>query len=274
MIKHIIIPTAIIAGSCAAALLAVKPYNARKILTHRVLKQKYIAHRGLFKNPAIPENSLKAFSEAVKKGYGIELDVQLTRDDRLVVFHDNRLERICGDRRNLRDFSLKELRRFTLCGTDEKIPLFTQVLKLVDSKVPIVVEIKPGGHFWRAARLTSEVLKGYSGSYVVESFNPLVLFYFRLKQPGVIRGQLSSDLKKDGDTHPRFIQFILSNMLLNFLSKPDFISYNHKHTDRLAFKLCAKLFNSLNAAWTIQNKDELSKAKGVFEIFIFDSFLP
>ena len=81
-------------------------------------EKRYIAHRGLFNNRDIPENSLPAFRKAVQNGYGIELDVQLTKDDRLVVFHDGSLQRMTGVSKNLIDCSYEELPEYRLLETE------------------------------------------------------------------------------------------------------------------------------------------------------------
>ena len=76
----------------------------------KVFEKQYIAHRGLFDNESeAPENSIPAFQRAVQQGYGIELDVQLTTDNRLVVFHDETLQRMCGFDKKLTDCSYDEL---------------------------------------------------------------------------------------------------------------------------------------------------------------------
>ena len=70
----------------------------------------HYAHRGLFDNKSeAPENSLAAFRKAVEAGYGIELDVQLSKDKKLVVFHDATLKRMCGEKGNVWDYTLDEL---------------------------------------------------------------------------------------------------------------------------------------------------------------------
>lgn len=298
MIKYIMIPAGILAGSAAALYFCMHPENRRKHLMRSRFGKYYIAHRGLFDNPdvvkntasassktsdredvdnkesLIPENSLAAFEEAVSHGYGIELDVQLTADNKLVVFHDNNLKRMCGDPRLVRDLTYEELKEFRLAGTQERIPLLKEALKLIDGRVPLFVEIKPEGRYFENTRRTSAMLKKYKGIYCVQSFNPFVLLWFRKYRPEVLRGQLSTDFKKDGDKHQPMLQFLLSDMLFNCFSRPDFISYNHKHSQKPSFRLCTRVFNSLNAAWTIRSNEELEAARKDFEFFIFDSFRP
>ena len=103
----------------------------------------YYAHRGLHDNETdAPENSMNAFKKAIDAGYGIELDVQLTKDRIPVVFHDETLKRVCGVDGRVRDYTYEELQQFRLCRSDERIPLFSDFLKLVDGKVPLIIEIK------------------------------------------------------------------------------------------------------------------------------------
>ena len=83
------------------------------------------AHRGYhcIEN-GIPENSLSSFRAAISHGYGIELDVHLSTDGKLVVFHDDDLSRICGRPEAVEVLPSKELQRCRLQDTTETIPLF------------------------------------------------------------------------------------------------------------------------------------------------------
>ena len=100
------------------------------------------AHRGLHdKKRGIPENSFPAFRAAIEAGDGIELDVHLTKDGQLVVFHDDTFERICEDG-GVEDTSYEEMQKYRLAETKERIPLLSEVLQLVDGKVPLLIEVK------------------------------------------------------------------------------------------------------------------------------------
>ena len=274
MIKRLLISFGVIAGTSATLLFCIHPNTGRKKTMYSRFKDYYIAHRGLFDNPETPENSLSAFSKAVKNGYGIELDVQLTADNKIVVFHDETLQRMCGNPKTLRDLSYKELRSFYLLGTRERIPLLKDVLDLVNGQVPIFVEIKPEGRFMECAKRTAAILKKYKGTYCVQSFNPFILLDFRKNAPGVLRGQLSTVFTKDVSKYSPLLRFFLSNLLFNCFSRPDFISYNHEFSDKTALRICTRLFKSLTAAWTIKSADDLKKAKKDFDFFIFEGFRP
>jgi len=100
-----------------------------------LLKQPYYAHRGLHKNGSdAPENSMLAFQRAVEHGYGIELDVQLTKDRIPVVFHDESLDRVCGVAGNVRDYTFEELQAFPLYGSEQRIPKFADFLAMVENE--------------------------------------------------------------------------------------------------------------------------------------------
>lgn len=240
----------------------------------RAFEETYIAHRGLFHPEDIPENSCAAFARAVKDGYGIELDVQLTKDGQLVVFHDATLTRMCGVKRKLRECTYRELCEFTLGKSTEKIPLFQDVLNLVAGKVPLIIEVKAEGSWIATTEKLFEILGDYSGIFCVESFHPSVLAWCRRNRPEVLRGQLSTNYWKNNMKNPWIVKFVLSNLLLNFYARPDFIAYNYKYADEFSYTLCRKLYQVKNAAWTVRSQEALTEAEKIFSIIIFDSFIP
>ena len=98
------------------------------------------AHRGLHtRDSSIPENSLPAFRLAAEKGYAAELDVRLTADGIPVVFHDESLRRMTGDRRNLKDITLERLQDLKLLETQEKVPTLQEVLGVIEGDRKSVV---------------------------------------------------------------------------------------------------------------------------------------
>ena len=241
----------------------------------RPYEEVYIAHRGLFNNKDVPENSLTAFMKAVENDYGIELDVQLTKDDKLVVFHDQSLERMTGIRKDLIDCDYDELLQYSLLDTDEKIPLFSEVLEVLKKDTPLVVEIKPEGRYIETTRRTVEMLKSYDGLYNMESFNPFVVSYLRKNNPEIIRGQLAYDSLKDRENKENFfIKFTTTYLMMNFLGRPDYIAYDCNSTDNLSYRLCSKFFKSECVAWTIKSQKQLEEVKDYYQCFIFDSFIP
>ena len=98
------------------------------------------AHRGLHDgNQVVFENSMQAFTQAVKHGYGIEMDLQSTRDGQVVVHHDLNTLRVCGTDAIIEQTDYADL---PLLPDGTPIPLFADFLQLVGGKVPLIIELK------------------------------------------------------------------------------------------------------------------------------------
>lgn len=255
-------------------LLAIMPKLRRNPQSSKLDGWLY-AHRGLHNNKSdAPENSLKAFALAVEHGYGIELDVQLTKDLVPVVLHDYNLKRACKADFKVSEHSYEELQTYHLFHSKEKIPTLEEVLRLVDGRVPLIVELKIP---WKADLLcekVSKLLNDYKGLYCIESFNPFGLIWYRKHYPEVIRGQLSTDFVREKIDGDKFQYFLLKHLLLNFLSKPDFIAYHHVYKTGLSFSICRLLYRVKTVAWTIQSQKDYDSSRKYYELFIFDSFIP
>jgi len=232
---------------------------------------RHYAHRGLFDNQSnAPENSLAAFKKAVDAGYGIELDVQLSKDDKLVVFHDATLKRMCGINGNVWDYTLEELQQMKLLDSNETIPTFEQFLDIVNGKVPFILEFKLDRAQTRVCELANEVLKNYTGIYCIESFHPLALMWYRKNRPDVLRGQLCEEFFRNEQYKGKLLYMILPYLLTNILTKPDFIAYNHKHAHNISRRIC-RMMGALSVTYTIKSVEEYERAKDKFDLFIFDS---
>lgn len=230
---------------------------------------RHYAHRGLFDNETeAPENSLRAFAKAVEADYGIELDVQLSKDDVLVVFHDATLERMCGVKGNVWDFTYDELQELTLAKSGERIPKFEEVLNLVDGKVPLIVEYKLDRVQTKVCELGNKLLKQYKGAYCIESFHPLAVKWYRKNRPDVLRGQLSMNFKEEYKAHKEYI--FLTYLLTNVATRPDFIAYQHSDASNISRKIC-RVLGALSVTWTIKNQKQYEAVKDEFDLFIFDS---
>ncbi|MBE6160177.1 MAG: glycerophosphodiester phosphodiesterase [Lactobacillales bacterium] len=232
------------------------------------LKENLIAHRGAHNiNKGIPENSIKSFEEAIKHNYIIELDIHLLKDNNIVVFHDDDLKRMTGLNKKIKDTTYEEIKDLKLQNTDNYIPLFKDVLELVDGKVPIIVEFKHDVKCGRLEKETMKLLNKYKGKYVMKSFNPLTLIWFKKNYPDVIRGQLSYNFK--GKKINLIHKFFCKNMLLNFITKPDFISYGIKSMPNKKINKYRK--DILILGWTIKTKKDLEKAKKYCDNFICEN---
>ncbi len=252
----------------------IMPRLSRKKQVKTFMRRPF-AHRGLFtKDQSIPENSMAAFANAVKYGYGIELDIQLTKDNQVVVFHDHTLSRMCGIDLPVCQLTYQELQKFSLAGTSERIPLFQDVLKLVNGKVPLLVEIKLPTFRTNTCRLADLLLQDYSGQYCVESFNPLALRWYKKHRRDVVRGQLSANLTKPVAEGGFILCFLVKHLLLNFIGRPDFIAYCYKDTLNVSYLLNKRLLHTPTFAWTLRSEAAFEKYYSKFDSIIFDGFLP
>lgn len=257
--------------------------------------------------PIAPENSLASFAAAAQAGYGIELDIQLTMDGKVVVVHDADLMRVAGDPRRVCDLTYDELCRIPLFPSPSKpgavraeplpgakeapalvitpkhapegyyqhVPLFEDVLKLVDGRVPLIVEYKIDGFGWsereeELMKKASAMLEQYEGAYVVESFHPRAMMWYRMNQPQVCRGQLAESAKP----YKHGLRTWLAGLLgFDFLSRPDFVAYQHQGGSLPQVRL-ARAMGALPVSWTVRSQEELVEARRWFDRHIIESFVP
>lgn len=233
------------------------------------------AHRGLHGN-GIPENSMAAFRAALEGGYGIELDIHLLKDGNLAVIHDASLKRTAGAEVQIEDLTAEDLENYRLEGTDEKIPLFRDVMALFEGKAPMIVELKPMNNNHDAlAEAACECLKDYKGVYCMESFDPRCIRWLRKNRPHIIRGQLTENfVANDDKLHPA-IRFLLTHNLLNFGTVPDFVAYKFDdRKDSFTTALCRHVWDVQGVSWTIKNQEDFDIAVEEGWLPIFEGFTP
>lgn len=226
------------------------------------------AHRGLHSpDKSVPENSLEAFRLAAEAGYGAELDVQLSKDGQVVVFHDDTLDRVCGVHGRVDEFSFEELQQMRLCGTAHRIPLFQEVLDTVRGRGPLIVELKNGRRNRELCEKTYALLENYRGEACIESFNPLIVAWFRIHGRDLVRGQLAAPMDeytKDGRSKAQ--AFVLSRTLLNFLARPQFIAY--KICFRPLTVRLSELLGAMKVGWTSHAaENEKGRDAVIFEFY-------
>ncbi len=231
------------------------------------------AHRGLWGGD-VPENSLAAFRAAIERGYAIELDVQLSKDGTVVVFHDYTLARMCGKEANLADLTAGELREYRLGDTDERIPTFAEVLEAVDGKVPLLIELKGENGNTALCPAVAAQLDGYRGAWCVESFNPLLLRWFKKHRPHAVRGLLSTDLIREKKSGSRALNFALSALLLTFLCRPAFHAWDRHYPRRVALRCGIKCFGAASFVYTVKDQADFDRHVAAGNAPIFDGFLP
>ena len=242
----------------------------RRLRRMPLLVQYRYAHRGLHDRPAgIPENSLPAFRRAAEAGYGAELDVRLTRDGRLAVFHDSDLTRMCGAAGCVEELTAEALRTFRLAGTEERIPFLEEVLPLFEGRGPLIVELKTARH--NAAALAGAALAcldRFRVDYCVESFDPRPLLWLRLRRGGVLLGQLAKDFWRFPTGQNLWNRLALTNLFYNAFTRPDFVAYRFQDRNRLAVRLCRR-FGARLAYWTVRGPAQIARTEreGALPIF-------
>ena len=253
-------------------LFAVRPGRARK--STRYFATFNYAHRGLH-DDRLPENSLAAFEAACRAGYGIELDVRLSRDGVAMVFHDDTLTRMCGIDRRVDEFTAAELTRIPLAGNPaHTIPTFRDVLALVRGRVPILVEIKGTTDAARVCEVAAPMLDEYRGAYCIESFSPYAVRWYRRHRPLVVRGQLSEHYFANRGKKKTPALWMMQLLLTNFLTKPDFIAFNLRDRHYLPFRLATRLFGAASFAYTVKGVRDEEKCCGYFDALIFEGYTP
>ena len=231
------------------------------------------AHRGLYEpDQSVPENSLPAFLRAVEAGYGAELDVQLTRDGQIVVFHDDDMQRACGVKGAVRDFTYEELHAIPLFGTGERIPLFSDVLRIFNGKQPLIVELKYGPDTDLLCEATRQMLDAYPGSACVESFHPAMVRWFWKHDPKRLRGQLSEAACFSKKHLSLPLAFMMSRLLTNFLTRPQFIAYR-VGPKPLSIRVSEGM-GAMKVLWTDREPEQHARRMKENHAVIFEGYRP
>ena len=223
-----------------------------------------VAHRGLH-NELYGENSMPAYQNAIKNGYPIEMDIQISKDGVLLCFHDDNLKRVTGKDALINDLTYEEIQKLDILGLGQKIPTFEEFLKLVNGQVPLMIELKrQKSKQYDIARLVVDALKDYKGEFVIQSFDPFVMLNVKKYAPNILRGQLGGVPEK-GELP--FVQYaVVKHMFFNFLVKPDYINYYlyHMPINKKIPTVC----------WTVRTPNDLQKAKDLKVNFVFESVNP
>jgi glycerophosphoryl diester phosphodiesterase len=240
-----------------------------------------IAHRGLHnRSLGVIENSHAAFTAAVTGNYGIECDVQFTRDGEAVVFHDYKLDRLTGESGPVDSRTAAELKAIVLTGSRAGDGVFSlsSMLDLVAGKVPIVVEIKSrfDGDL-RLTRRVAEVLEQYAAHPVtIESFDPRIVAALRMMVPDIPRGYVGMAAYEypDYERIPADEKRAMAHLLHFNEMQPDFISWNVKDLPHAAPFLCRSALGIPVSAWTVRTAADVAKASAHADQIVFEGFMP
>ncbi len=243
-----------------------------------LLRKYRYAHRGLHNaGRGVPENSASAFRYALTGGFGVELDVHLSKDKRLVVIHDSDLKRLCGVEGKVEELEWAQLKELRLQGTEERIPLLEEVLPLFAGKTPLIIEVKvENGNYKELCYKLCQMLEGYRGDFCVESFDPRAIWWMRRNEPFFIRGQLVENFLQGGEVSGLKLpmKLLLTSLAWNLFTRPDFIACRFADRDMLPARICRQWLKVQEVSWTIRSREEMTVAEKDGAMVIFEGFLP
>lgn len=239
-----------------------------------------LAHRGLHGLAhGCAENSCTAFRGARDAGYGIELDIQMSRDGEAMVIHDYVLERLTGREGFIAKTDAADLGRITLTGGSDTIPTLREVLRIVGGQVPLLVELKDqdgalGRNVGRMARRVAELLDGYRGPLACMSFNPHAMAAMREVAPDMVLGLATGPFESEFWSH------VPDARLAEVRAMPDlarvgagFIS--HKLNDLTVGHVAVARAAGLSVlSWTIRSLEEEKIVRSIADNITFEGYLP
>lgn len=211
------------------------------------------AHRGLFDNKKIVENTISAFKRALLDNFNIELDIRVTKDNKIIVFHDDNIKRLTGIDRLVKDMTYNELSNVKLLNTADKIPLLKDALKLVNGRVTLLIELKENFSNNTLKEL-NKLLLDYNGKVLLQSFNPVIIRKMALTslkryKMGILLTNEYKGFKKA--LYDVFIyKYLIKQKYISFISSPKELIFKVKEVSS------KELF-----IWTIKTKEEFIKYK-------------
>jgi glycerophosphoryl diester phosphodiesterase len=240
------------------------------------LTERPIAHRGLHGGGLI-ENTLGAAAAAVALNYGIEVDLQLSADGEVVVFHDTTLDRLTDANGPLAARTLTDLKKLAFRNSRERIPTLQELLDTVAGRTPLILELKSegGGDMRLPARVT-RILTGYAGPVACMSFDPVMVLALQKHAPGLPRGIVAERYYDDPDWKElsRTQKFMLGNLLHMWRTKPHFIAYYVRDLPALAPLLARHVLGMKLLTWTVRSEAERKRARWWAQQVIFEGFRP
>ncbi len=235
-----------------------------------------VAHRGLHGN-GVPENSLSAAAAALAANYAIEVDLQLSKDGEVIVFHDDTLERLTTETGLVAARTAAELAKIKLGASNDTIPSLADLLTLVAGKTPLVLELKsPWNGDTSLAKKVATQLLNYAGPVAVMSFDPDLVAALKFHAPGLPRGIVAERWYgyKDWDFLSRGRKHALGLLLHIFRTKPHFVAYAQFDLPATAPLIARFLFGMRLLTWTVRTEKERSRVSKWANQLIFEHIRP
>ena len=211
------------------------------------------AHRGLFDNKKIVENTIGSFKRALLDNLNIELDIRVTKDNKIIVFHDDNVKRLTGIDRLVKDMTYEELSNVKLLNTTDKIPLLEDVLNLVSGRVTLLIELKES-FSKNILKELNKLLLDYNGKVLLQSFNPIIIRKMALTS--LKRYKMGILLTND---YNGFKKTLYDTFIYKYLIKQKYISFISSPKE-LVLKVKEESLKEL-FMWTIKTKEEFIKYK-------------
>ena len=235
------------------------------------LREVPLAHRGLHDHAARPENSLAAFAAAAEAGYGVELDVMLSRDRVPVVSHDLTLERVADRPDRVAALTVAELAGVTIGGTRQHVPTLAAALRVL-REVPVMVELKqPSLRAGALEAAVAPVLDAHPGPWCLASFNPATLRWFRRRRPEAVRVLTAGPM--DGAPLPGVLRRRLAELKELKSVAPHAVSYDLRALPNGPCDAWRGRGGVL-VTWTADSAQSLARARQLADNVIFEHVLP
>lgn len=237
-----------------------------------------IAHRGLHDRAAgVPENTGAAAEAAIRDGYAIECDVQLSADGEAMVFHDETLGRLTAAGEAVGTRPAAALAALAVAGSAERIPTLPDFLARIGGRTPLVIEVKSrySGDL-RLAERVAALAVAYDGPVALKSFDPHIVTALRTLAPGLPRGIVAETRQDDPAyaTLPPSLRRALSDLLHFDETRPDFLSWRVDDLPCAPTVLCRLLGQRPVMTWTVRNPDQRRHAEAHADQMVFEGFHP
>ena len=216
------------------------------------LKERKIAHRGIYDNVRIYENTMSSYTRALKYNYMIEMDIRLLSDGTIICFHDETPDRLLHVDGVIDKLTYDELSYMS----KYQIPKFEDVLKIIDGKVPILIEVRSEYKKGKFEAKLAQILDQYNGLFAIQSFNIKTLKWFYKNRPDYIIGHLvcKKNFRKD-----------------YFFKKYDFLDINILlYSDKRIRKMRE---DKLVLGEKICNMEEYLAKKDAYDNLVYDNLL-
>ena len=262
--------------------LLIKPGNPNKSYEYDWMFINPIAHRGYYDHSkGIIENSKTAFERAIERNYNIEMDISLTKDEQIVVYHDDNFKRLLNVDKKVSELTLSEIKELRYETSTDDILTFDEFLSLIDGRTGLVIEFKSQSkkRNYILCEKAMESLKDYKGKYVVQSFDPVIVGWFKKNYPIIPRGQLCMifDYKKTRQEAKgkgfkgfilKFTRWLYNNKLTNFVGRPLFLDHSHNDINFMG-NVCHKFMPMI--VYTVQTKEHYDNIYNKVENIIFEN---